>query len=210
MKSNETLDRNSKRMQRAVDISERIFVMLLAIPFLAAFVKILPTHPTAILVCVSEMLGVIFIVIRKSAPLRIGSVAVLAAFCGTALPLLVRPGGAQLAPVIVTSGLMLFGLALSIASKLYLNRSFGLIAANRGVKTSGPYRFVRHPMYLGYMITQLGFLLSSFTVLTLGIYLVAWSFQIVRVREEESVLCADPEYRDFSTRVPTRLIPGVY
>jgi protein-S-isoprenylcysteine O-methyltransferase Ste14 len=197
-------------MQRVVDISERIFVVLLAIPFLAAFVKVLPAHPTAVLVCISEMLGVIFIVIRKSAPIRIGSVAVLSAFCGTALPLLVRPGGAQLVPAIVTTALMLFGLALSIASKIYLNRSFGLIAANRGVKTSGPYRFVRHPMYLGYMVTQLGFLIFSFSVLTLGIYLIAWSFQIVRVHQEESVLRADPRYRDFSTRVPTRLIPGVY
>ena len=204
------LARDNARMQRVVDISERIFVVLLAIPFLAAFVKVLPTHPTSILVCASEMLGVIFIVIRRSAPLRIGSIAVLAAFCGTAFPLLVRPGGAQLMPTFATTALMLSGLALSIASKLYLNRSFGLIAANRGVKTSGPYRFVRHPMYLGYIVTQIGFLLSSFSATTFGIYLLAWAFQIVRVREEESVLGTDPEYRDFSARVPTRLIPGVY
>jgi protein-S-isoprenylcysteine O-methyltransferase Ste14 len=197
-------------MQRIVDISERLFVVLLAIPFVVAFVKVLPTHPNAILVCISEMLGVFLIVIRRSAPLRMGSVAVLAAFLGTAFPLLVRPGGLQLVPTLVSSALMFSGLALSIASKLYLNRSFGLIAANRGVKTRGPYRFVRHPMYLGYIVNQFGFLLSSFSVVTLGIYLAAWTIQIVRVREEESVLCADPDYRDFSARVPTRLIPGLY
>jgi len=197
-------------MQRIVDIAERIFVVLLAIPFVIAFAKVLPTHPNSILVCISELLGVILIVIRRSAPLRIGSVAVLAAFLGTALPLLVRPGGVQLVPTLVSSVLMFSGLALSIASKLYLNRSFGLIAANRGVKTRGPYRFVRHPMYLGYIINQLGFLLSSFTLVTLVIYLVAWTIQVVRVREEESVLRADPNYRDFSARVPTRLIPGLF
>ena len=204
------MDHQSRRMQRVLDISERIFVVLLAIPFLGAFVRILPTHPSSILVCASEMLAVIFIVIRRSAPLRMTFVAVLAAFLGTAFPLLVRPGGAQLVPVIVSSALMFSGLALSVASKLYLNRSFGLIDANRGVKTSGPYRLVRHPMYLGYMVTQLGFLLSSFSLATLGFYLIAWTIQIVRVREEESVLCADPEYRRFSARVPARLIPGVY
>jgi protein-S-isoprenylcysteine O-methyltransferase Ste14 len=197
-------------MQRIVDIGERIFVVLFAIPFVVAFIRILPTHPNSILVCISEMLGVVFIVIRRSAPLRIGSVAVLTAFLGTAFPLLVRPGGVQLVPTLVSSILMFSGLALSIASKLYLNRSFGLIAANRGVKTSGPYRFVRHPMYLGYIVNEFGFLLSSFSFMTLGIYVAAWTIQIIRVREEESVLRTDPEYRDFSARVPTRLIPGVY
>ena len=78
------------------------------------------------------------------------------------------------------------------------------------MKTSGPYRLVRHPMYLGYIVTQLGFLLSSFSLATLGFYLIAWTIQIVRVREEESVLCADPDSRRFSARVPARLIPGVY
>lgn len=193
-----------------MDIGERAFLLLLAIPFLAAFAKTLPMHPASLLVCASEMIGVFFIVTRRSAPLLISPVAVLAAFCGTALPLLVRPIGEALLPTAVTSVVMTAGLALSFAAKLYLNRSFGLIAANRGVKTRGPYRFVRHPMYLGYMITQAGFLLSSFAPVTLGIYLVSWTFQIIRVREEESVLREDPQYAEFSLRVRTRLIPGLY
>jgi protein-S-isoprenylcysteine O-methyltransferase Ste14 len=105
---------------------------------------------------------------------------------------------------------MIAGLLLSVLSKLYLNRSFGLVAANRGVKIGGPYRFVRHPMYLGYIINQLGFLIASFTLANFAIYIAAWTFQILRLREEEAILCLDPRYRQFAESVSARLIPGVY
>jgi protein-S-isoprenylcysteine O-methyltransferase Ste14 len=65
-------------------------------------------------------------------------------------------------------------------------------------------------MYLGYIISQLGFVMASFTVANLAIYLVAWAFWIVRLREEELVLCLDPHYRQFAERVGARLIPGLY
>ena len=200
----------SNIIQKIVDLGERAFLILLAIPFLWAFAKALPTHPTVILLAASEMLGVILIVIRRSAPLRIGAVPVLTALCGTALPLLVRPGGVQLVPIIVGSGFMAVGLALCVVSKLYLNRSFGLIAANRGVKSGGPYRVVRHPMYLGYIVNQLGFLSLNLSAANLLIYLVAWSCQLVRVAEEEAVLRQDEAYRQFTQRVRSRLIPGLY
>ena len=43
---------------------------------------------------------------------------------------------------------MLIGLYVQISGKLILGRSFGLIAANRGIKVAGPYRIVRHPSML--------------------------------------------------------------
>jgi protein-S-isoprenylcysteine O-methyltransferase Ste14 len=200
----------SNLVQRLADYGERIFLILLAIPFLSSFARVIPTHPYFILLCASEMFGVIFIVIRRTAPLRIGTISVLAAFCGTAFPLLVRPGGAQLVPTVVSTTCMTAGLALSVASKLYLNRSFGLIAANRGVKSGGPYRLVRHPMYLGYIVTQIGFLSANVSAMNLLIYVAAWGFQIVRMSEEEAVLVKDEAYRQLTRRVRSRLIPGVY
>ena len=102
---------------------------------------------------------------------------------------------------------MAIGLAINISAKLALNRSFGLVAANRGVKQGGPYKLVRHPMYLGYFVTQLGFLLSSFSWFNLAIYVVAWVFQVLRIIEEEKFLSEDPEYRAFMIRVPRRILP---
>jgi protein-S-isoprenylcysteine O-methyltransferase Ste14 len=197
-------------IQLVVDLAERLFLILLAIPFLWAFAKSLPTHPTIILLCASEMLGVVLIIIRKPAAVRVHAVAILAAFCGTALPLLVRPGGTPLVPVIASTVCMTAGLVLTVASKVYLNRSFGLIAANRGVKSGGPYRFVRHPMYLGYFVSQLGFLAANLSAANVLVYIAAWSFQLLRIAEEESVLRLDESYVRFTHRVRNRVIPGVY
>ena len=195
---------------KLIDLGERALVVLLAIPFLWSFALVLPTHPNLLLIAASEMLAVVLILIRKSGKSAVAPMPVLVAFAGSALPLLVRPGGAQLAPPLVSSMLLGVGLTFSIASKLYLNRSFGMIAANRGVKIGGPYRLVRHPMYLGYIVNQIGFLIASFGVVNLLIYLAAWTFQILRIREEEVVLCKDEAYRHFAQRVGSRLVPGVY
>ena len=197
-------------VRKLVDWGERIFIVLLAIPFLFSFAIALPSHPNIVLTAISEMLTVAFILIRRPGAIAVAPIPILVAFGGSAFPLLVRPGGTDLAPALVSSTLMTCGLALSVASKLYLNRSFGCVAANRGVKVRGPYRLVRHPMYLGYITTQFGFLLGNFDWTNLTIYSAAWMFQILRVREEENVLRDDPVYRDFAGRVGWRLIPRVY
>ena len=201
---------SSKLLRIAIDVGERLFVVLLGVPFLAAFLAAIRLNPNFVLLTLSEMLGVIFILTRRPGQISVRARSVFLAFAGTALPLLVRPGGASLAPSPVSSSIMLIGLLLSLLSKLYLNRSFGLVAANRGVKVGGPYRIVRHPMYLGYIVNQIGFLVASFSLANLAVYLLAWTFQIARVREEEQVLQQDPSYRQFACRVTAKLIPGVY
>lgn len=201
---------NASFVRLALDLGERIFIVLLGTPFILAFVRASQVHPTFILVLLSETLAIVLILTRKRGEIAMRPLAVLAAFAGTALPLMVRPGGATIAPSIVSSVLMIGGLSISILSKLYLNRSFGMIAANRGIKIGGPYRIVRHPMYLGYFINQLGFLLAGFSLANLLIYLAAWTFQLVRVHEEENVLCEDLSYRQFAKQVTARLVPGIY
>ena len=57
----------------------------------------------------------------------------------------------------VTGVLSRLGLLLVIAGKLSLGRSFGLMPANRGIVSTGLYRLVRHPIYLGYLITHVAF-----------------------------------------------------
>jgi protein-S-isoprenylcysteine O-methyltransferase Ste14 len=196
---------------RIIDLGERLFVVLLCIPFVAAFAAVLPTQPYLVLVTVSELLAATLIIFRKPGAMVLSPYVVAIAIIGTALPLLVRPGNAvELAPALVSSVLMFGGLALNISAKLWLNRSFGIVAANRGVKSGGPYRLVRHPMYLGYMATQVGFLLASFSVMNLCLYLVAWTAQILRIREEEKILGQDDAYLTMSRQVRFRLVPGLY
>jgi len=197
-------------IRRAVDFGERIFLVMLSVPFLCAFLRVLPTRPYVVLTAISEMLGVVLILSRKPGEVATRPFPIVIAFAGTALPLLVRPGGIQLVPSLVASILMSVGLAISVASKVSLNRSFGLVAANRGVKRGGPYRVIRHPMYVGYFVAEVGFVLTNFSTRVMLIYAAAWCAQLLRVLEEERILRTDPAYAAYSTSVPSRLIPGLF
>lgn len=197
-------------MNRLVDYAERLLLILLAAPFLLAFARNLPTHPYYIALAITEGLSVALILVRRPGAMVIAPLPVAVAFLGTALPLLARPGGIALIPGAVGSALMIGGLVLSLAAKLALNRSFGIVAANRGVKRGGPYRLVRHPMYLGYLITQASFLLLNFSLPLLALYLTAWSAQVRRVIEEERVLIHDPLYGRFAAATRWRVVPGLF
>ena len=61
------------------------------------------------------------------------------------------------APELATVLLSAVGLSVVIAGKVSLGRSFGLMPANRGIVSTGLYRLVRHPIYMGYLITHSGF-----------------------------------------------------
>ena len=70
-------------------------------------------------------------------------------------PNLVRPASpAWPVDEVVVLGVSVTGLTVVIAGKLSLGRSLGFLPANRGVVVSGLYRLVRHPIYLGYLVTH--------------------------------------------------------
>ena len=130
---------------------------------------------------------------------------------GTLLPLLaIAPSGHSLMPIWLCEAVMLAGFALQMSAKLTLRRSFGVVAANRGVKASGPYRLVRHPMYAGYALTHVGFLLVGPTLWNLIIYGGTLTIAVHRILAEERVLGADPAYQAFRGRVRYRLLPGLF
>lgn len=134
------------------------------------------------------------------------------AIVGTTMPLLVLPdtSAAPLLPRIACDLIIMLGLCIQIAAKVSLGRSFGIVAANRGVESTGPYRFVRHPMYLGYTMTHVGFVMLMPSVLNAILYSLAFFLQVVRLLREENVLTRDPDYRAFASRVRYRLVPGVF
>jgi protein-S-isoprenylcysteine O-methyltransferase Ste14 len=199
-------------LTKVADYAERLFLLALIATFLHAMLENAFTHPYLLLLAISETLPVLLIIIRKPGEMVMKPYPFLLAFVGTAAPLLVRPaaGGFQILPDIAVGALMALGLAVNIAAKLALWRSFGLAPANRGVRNGGPYKFVRHPMYLGYFLTQVAFLLSNLSIGNMIKYLVTWGVQILRIREEEKFLLRDSAYQDLAKRVKFRLVPGVY
>ena len=197
-------------VQKIVDLGERAFVLIIYATLLAKLAPRFGTHPNTLLLAVSELLVVLFILIRRPGEVAQTPYALTIAFVGTSAPMLVRPDDTEIVPQLVSTILLTTGVILNVSAKLYLNRSFGIIAANRGVKVAGPYRFVRHPMYLGYLTTQIGFLLANVSVWNIVVYAIGWTAQLLRIREEESILGRDPIYREFANKVSNRLIPGIY
>lgn len=134
-----------------------------------------------------------------------------AAFLGTTMPLLAEPSSsAALLPASACLTIYLVGALLHIYSKLSLRRSFGAVPAHRGLKHEGPYRFIRHPMYLGYIISQFAFLLSGPTLWNIFVLGASWAVQIWRIENEERFLVLDENYRIYQTRVRYRIVPWLY
>jgi protein-S-isoprenylcysteine O-methyltransferase Ste14 len=197
-----------------LDLAERVIVSLL-LAFLAS--RFLPSivqdgNLVNLVLFASEAVVVGFIVFRRPAKAISRQPSDwLYGFAGTVLALLAVPGGADaLAPQGVVLGLMAAGFLLQFWAKLVLRRSFGVVAANRGVKVTGPYRLLRHPMYAGYLLTHIAFLLSVPALWNIAVYASLWCFQLLRIQAEERVLGEDPAYQALSARVRHRLVPGVW
>jgi protein-S-isoprenylcysteine O-methyltransferase Ste14 len=191
-----------------LDWSERLLVLLLFLEFAVSNIR--SGDWTNYLLVVTESVSLIFILIRRRA-LSVSQSPFdwTLAICGTMAPLLTRPGGAALGGYFAAA-LIILGTTLSIGAKVSLNRRFGLAPANRGVQTGRAYALVRHPMYLGYMIGQVGYLLHNPTASNAAIYVLGWSLLIARVCIEENHLSQDAAYRAYAARVRFRLIPGVF
>ena len=163
------------------------------------------------LVLVGEFLLLFFVIFARRA--SVGSTSMrewAVAFAGTAAPLLATPGGSPLLPVTVIAVIFFIGIALQVAAKLNLNRSFGIVPANRGVVTTGFYSIVRHPVYASYFIGHVAFLIANPTLWNLCIYSIELGFQIARMHAEEGLLSRDPAYASYLRTVRYRLVPGLY
>jgi protein-S-isoprenylcysteine O-methyltransferase Ste14 len=104
----------------------------------------------------------------------------------------------------------LAGFAIVLIALGALGRSFGIVAANRGVKTAGLYSFVRHPAYTGYLVSYLGYVGENPSPRNAILLMAGTAAQLVRISEEERMLSFDQAYRAYLARVRRRLIPFVY
>lgn len=197
------------RSARVLDLVERASIVGL---FVWLAVRLAPSlEPLSAGYLVSEGLVALFILFRRGVKdLDVSPYGVAVAYLGTLMALLTSSQGPQLAPYAVCAAVMLLGFTVSLGGKLMLNRRFGVIPANRGVQIYGPYRFVRHPIYFGYVASELGFLLSHASMWNFIVLGGAWTAQVLRIVAEERVLSRDPEYRAYMAKVRWRLLPGVF
>jgi protein-S-isoprenylcysteine O-methyltransferase Ste14 len=197
---------------RLLDLFEQVVVAVLFCFLIARLWpdEFSPSQWYPLLILLSEGIVAFFLLIRRGTE-KISTRAQdwLIAFGGTLFPLLVIKGSDPLSADIGLV-LMLSGLYIHLGAKLSLRRSFGLVAADRGIKARGLYASVRHPMYIGYITTHIGYLLVAPTWWNLTVYLAAWTLLVMRIFAEERLLLRNPEYQEYSTRVRYRLIPLVF
>jgi protein-S-isoprenylcysteine O-methyltransferase Ste14 len=198
------------RFTFALDMFERLIVVVLTILFLSRLIPHVGDGPYNLLIMVSEGMTALCMVIRRPGPMATTLYAWIIAMVGTWSPLLVMPGGIQWLPESAATALMVAGLMCSISAKIFLRRSFGIVAANRGVQRDGPYRAVRHPIYFGYLLTQAGFLSISYSGWNLLVYTACWLAMVLRIHAEEAVLAEDEAYRDYRKQVRYRLLPAIW
>src|SRR5438067_7612984 len=106
--------------------------------------------------------------------------------------------------------LVIFAAGLSLVTLLTLGRLFGVRPAVRGLATSGPYRFVRHPMYLSYILADIGYNLQEWNFVTLLLILVGWAALVYRIYAEERLLSQHSGWRGYAASVRSRLLPGLW
>lgn len=178
--------------------------------------KLTPTFTITDWIYVSHHLLVLAIALTRGAPRALdrsllSAAAVTAAYgypYAQIIYLKAAPGSAA-SP---TAGLVMVtaAAALGLASLIALGRRFGILPAWRGLMTKGPYRLVRHPMYLSYFVSDIGYNLQEWNIGTILLTLAGWASLVYRIHAEERVLSQDPAWSQYSAAVRYRLLPAIW
>jgi protein-S-isoprenylcysteine O-methyltransferase Ste14 len=204
---------------RGYDVFTRLFGSLWFL-FLAAFVAkgaiadfAISTWPQlfsrSLLTCFYLILWFLIITRRPAESQLGGLMPRVAAFVGTYMPWCVTfvAGSSQPVPNILATLCLLLGLTLMLITILHLGRSFSLVPQARAVVQSGPYRCIRHPLYLAEEIAVLGVVLQFLSPITVTVLVVHIAVQVCRIRYEEKLLGRTyPEYHHYA-KGRWRLIP---
>jgi len=79
-------------------------------------------------------------------------------------------------------------------------------AQQRGaLATTGPYSFVRHPQYVGFVLVMFGFLLQWPTILTLAMFpVLVWMYgRLARQEERDALSTFGDAYARYASQVPS-------
>lgn len=169
-------------------------------------------NPISILYLLEMVMDLFFTLLRSPGKMSHNTTDWILAILGTYAAQIVSTHGSDthFASVTFCFILSFIGIFVSLSAKICLGRSFAIVAAIRIVKTYGPYRIIRHPMYAGYMLTSIGFLLYNFSLWNICAISCAWSVQILRIRAEEKILSTDPQWLLWSKQVRWKLLPFLY
>jgi protein-S-isoprenylcysteine O-methyltransferase Ste14 len=166
---------------------------------------------TVLLIVAQEALIVVLFLARRSSsvtsrrPLDWALGAI-----GLFLPFALRPTSLPSALSPVAQPIQICGLVLATAALAFLGRSIGIVAANRGITSAGPFAIVRHPTYAAHTLQYVGYAISYASLANVLVVLATAAVFVARAIVEERLLRHDPAYAGYERRVPWRFVPGVY
>ena len=174
-------------------------------------------EPSAVVskLCLMSFYLVLFFLLMLRPPARSqahGVMPRMAAFVGTYLPWTIGffPTYHSASLSVLATVCVVSGMALATITVLHLGRAFSLVPQARSVVRSGPYRWLRHPLYLAEEVAVVGALLQFLSPITLIIFVIHIGVQICRIVYEERLLgLVFPEYGAYA-KTSWRLIPYVW
>ena len=111
---------------------------------------------------------------------------------------------------VIASGMVLIGNLLAAYVLTRLGRSFSILPEGRKLVMSGPYKIIRHPLYVAEALATFGTMILFLSTGAVILVIVQTILQLVRMHYEERVLTKTfPEYKRYA-KTTARLIPGVY
>jgi protein-S-isoprenylcysteine O-methyltransferase Ste14 len=110
----------------------------------------------------------------------------------------------------VSDVLLLAGTAWGVWSLHSLGRNLSVIAQARDVADRGPYRWIRHPLYVGEIVATFGLAVAAHSLAAVAVWLGLCGLQAYRaLREEQFLLNALPGYGSYRSRTAA-LLPGIF
>ncbi len=166
-----------------------------------------------LLACFYAFMVFLYLIRGKASLTTRSHVARIVAVASTFLPFIIAPLG-QVSDdpnvILVTTLVSASGMVMALYSLSALGRSFSIIPQARKLVQTGPYRFVRHPIYLGELIAIFGVVLARLSVSALAVYCLLTASLIYRALEEEKLLASIfPEYATYALG-RSRFIPGIF
>ena len=166
-----------------------------------------------VLLAAFYVLSVFLLLTRSAAKAKSGGVLPrVAAYAGTFAPLLFGFVGAQSTSDSIEAGvaIQVAGSGFAVYSLATLRRSFGLAPQVRTLVRTGPYRYIRHPLYVGELVSLAGVVVVSPSWQRLSIWVAIAAIQGYRAIQEERLLAThELQYASYM-RTTKRFIPGLF
>ena len=141
--------------------------------------------------------------IAKTSSIPVRIIAIAGMLIPQAFSFLPRPDSVSPALIMIANLVIGLGIAFSVHTLAFLGRSFSITPESRRLVNTGPYRLVRHPLYLGEFIMVIGAFLAAPTAMRALVVILHTACQLSRALQEEKILTRTlPEYEEYARQTP--------